>query len=169
MDRTTYPGLIAKFDLNQIWSVNSTKRDIYGKSVYTGKDCLASLYKVCMDQACATVYTGSRFTITANQLSVNVATPSRPTSYYLGAYSSSITFASSPMKLDICGYETLSLFNPGKNISLSFDLSKSKTSVSIDLKTIFNNSDTVCPITTYNLSLSNTTTKPLTKTYAANF
>ena len=97
MDKMAYPGLIAKFDLNQIWSVNSTKRDIYGKSVYTGKDCLASLYKVCMDKDCASVYTGSRFAISANQLSVNVATPIRPTTFYLGAYSSSITFASSPL------------------------------------------------------------------------
>ena len=63
----------------------------------------------------------------------------------------------------------LSLFNPGKNISLTFDLSKSKSAVSIDLKTIFNNSDTVCPITKYNLTLSNASAKPLTSLYATNF
>ena len=122
-----------------------------------------------MDKECATAYTGSRFVVTANYLSVNVATPSRPTTFYLGAYSSSITFASSPLILDICGYEVLSLFNQGKNISLTFDLSKTKSAVSIDLKTVFNNSDTVCPITKYNLTLSNLTAKPLTSTYATNF
>ena len=41
--------------------------------------------------------------------------------------------------------------------------------MSIDLTKVFNNSDVVCPITSYNLSLSNLTMKALNREYATNF
>ena len=120
----------------------------------SSRDCPVDHYKVTTDIACATPITDlTRFKITGDLLEIGLGTPIVETTVYLCAFNSiesALMTKSGAMKIEICGYETITLATAGA-LSYDYDMTTQLNPTAFDVEAMFVNAATNCPITSYHL------------------